>query len=443
MAPELYPHSFRENALALSALAHYRGSDWANEQGRRMLKTIRGLLQPDGWWRFEKLDYHKRLSAMAGRDVIYGAHYRERPLCLNDPTTATGGRFVDGLMQYYRLTGEPAAIELADQLARFHLAHSTHPDGRVNHELGPYHTHSYLGTLMGLLLFGLATNQKQYVDAVAATYHVSVRGGIVKESGFASHDFQQDCASEVASVSDAANIALWVAMNGYPEYFDDVERLVRSRLIPSQIVRTPPLRPVEDAAAEYRDGTQTGSASVESVLASDYTNLEAQMIGGFGCGIEHPNSASYVYTDVTSAVLHNLVDVYANIVTRTDEAVKVNLHFDYEDDAVWIASRRSDSAAVTIKAKTARNLLVRIPGWAPQKAIGLTVNGKAIEPRMIGHYAFVPRNLLPGDVVLSHALPERTTYETTMGHNFVYSWRGDEIVGVTPNIEQFPYYPSA
>ena len=43
-------HSLREGLLALNALARYRGSEWAVEQGHRMLESVGRLSDDDGNW---------------------------------------------------------------------------------------------------------------------------------------------------------------------------------------------------------------------------------------------------------------------------------------------------------------------------------------------------------------------------------------------------------
>ena len=45
---------------------------------------------------------------------------------------------------------------------------------------------------------------------------------------------------------NAAQLALWLARAGYPEHWDTGERIVRARLLPSQITHDPGLRPAVD-----------------------------------------------------------------------------------------------------------------------------------------------------------------------------------------------------
>ena len=102
------------------------------------------------------------------------------------------------------------------------------------------HTHSYCGTLRGLLLHGLATDDKKYVDAVASTYRNGLWGKAISHSGWTPHDQgkprfhgpEGDPVGEHASCGDVAQIALWLALRaGQTDLLDDVERMIRARLL--------------------------------------------------------------------------------------------------------------------------------------------------------------------------------------------------------------------
>jgi len=107
------------------------------------------------------------------------------------------------------------------------------------------HDHSYLGTLRGLLLYGLLTDEREYIDTVAATYRKALPECVITESGWAPHDLTRilfsndegDPVGDPASAGDVMQIALWLALRrGQRELLDDVERIVRARLMPAQIV---------------------------------------------------------------------------------------------------------------------------------------------------------------------------------------------------------------
>ena len=63
-----------------------------------------------------------------------------------------------------------------------------------------------------------------------------------------------DNRGETASPGDAAQLALWLATrHGFTEYLDDVERIVRARILPSQVTETPPLHVATPGARKDAD----------------------------------------------------------------------------------------------------------------------------------------------------------------------------------------------
>jgi hypothetical protein len=415
--PQFELHSLRESLLALNALVRYRNCRWAAQQGHRMLESVERILNADCTWDLDKIDYWQH----AGRELPWW-HY--------DPTQSNG-RMIEALVWFYEATGDPLALELADRLARYHLAHTTLPDGRLPEASTPGHTHSYLGTLRGLLLFGLLTRQHEYVDAVAATYRVTVPQ-LVKESGFAAHDLGKDAGGETTSPGDAAQLALWLALDaGYAEYLDDVERIVRARLLPSQILESPALTPVVDDCMR------------------GFIDLDDLIIGGLGGCHSMPHAGKKNVTDVTAAGLHSLIDIYSHISLHSEantaqmRSIHVYLHFDYRDEYIEMSTERTQEARLTIVPQIRANILVRIPGWTHANSVRLTVDGRPLEPSIVGRFLLVSADNLPGKIVVTYALPERKTEERTDGVDYHFTWRGDEVVGVWPNDSFFPFYHTA
>jgi hypothetical protein len=271
------------------------------------------------------------------------------------------------------------------------------------------------------LLFGLLTRQQVYVERVAAAYKKAVPC-IVKESGWSAHDlglvrFRDRLGNpvpETATAGDAAQLALWLALDaGYSELLDDVQRLVLSRLLTSQIT-----------AAD----------------ATDALPLTERELGAYGGVHALPHGGKASTIDVTAAVLHTLTNIYRHIAVRSDDGLRVNFAFDYEDDNVWVQTERGDEAVVTIRPKVRDNVLVRVPRWAPAASVRVDVNGQPCTTR-IGDYALIPQSATPGMIRLRYALPVRHTMEqTATGGEYYFTWRGDEIVGVSPNDGERPFY---
>lgn len=408
--PDFYLHSLREYILAVNSLVRYRKLPWAAELGHRMLETIQRASTPDGHWKLTEFDTY--VNFVADKSQPWSPH-------------GTSDRLIEALVWFYQTTGDSLAIELADRFAQYHLTNSTHPDGALNVaslEGSPSgHTHSYLGGQRGLFLYGELTHQHVYIDAVLATYRVTVKR-IVRESGYACHDLEQVPGKvtnipEIASAGDAAQLAMWLALRrGYSEFLDDAERWIRARIVPGQLT-----------AKQATDANGV---------------VDNRMAGGWGC-YRAPQGCQQSYPDVTAAVLHTLCDVYQHIAVRDDHSLTVNFHFDYEDNHVRISTQRADEATLTVAPKQPCNVSIRIPRWTPRDSVKITVGNKPISVTMIGDFAFVPRTELSEqpEIVVRYGLPIHSTVDAINGVEYRYQWRGDSIIGVSPNTNLRPFYP--
>lgn len=422
VAPTFELHSLRENLMALWALVEFRGNQWAVEQGHRMLEAITRMSTPDGGWNIDQSDRFNRLGKPGSAE-----RYRK-------PNVSSSGRLIEALVWYYETTRDPLAFELAERLASIHLEHSTNPDGSLNTSLSPGHTHSYLGTLRGLVLFGLMTNQPTYIDRVAATYRVMFPQ-MVKESGWCSHDILQEGRAEVTSLGDFAQIAMWLAEKaGHVDLLDDVERIVRARIMPSQITELPE---TELPTVLDRDRETSRLWGDE-----EYVNVGERIMGAYGGMQLEPHAGIRSTTDITAAVVHSHVDFYHNIVVPTDAGLMVHLHFDNDDERFRIRSERAEEAKLSVETKVDDSVFIRVPGWTPMNTVRLTVNGAKARVHMVGRYAYVAAQGGPSTIEMRYALPTKRTVETTEGIDFTLDWRGDEVVGICPNTDFFPFYPT-
>ncbi|HCN08970.1 MAG TPA: hypothetical protein DIT01_13655 [Lentisphaeria bacterium] len=423
--PRFELHSLREGLLTLTARIRNRHDDWAADAARRMLQTVKRIVKDDGTIDPRRLDYFQYMG-------------EDRPLHRTHTTldgsdyTAVTGRFIEALVWHYELTGEALALELAQLFFDYHLEHTVNADGSPRAEIfspdNQGHTHSYLGTLRGLLRHGLLTGRRDCVDTVYETYRDAVSNHLIKPSGWVAHDLgttlfhdnHGNPLAECTSACDVVQLALWLALeDGRVELLDDVERYLRARVLPAQI--------------------QESDAIDNPGMA-----VPAQHIGGWGC-CEYPYSTKKpCMPDYPGAILHSLTDVYANICTRSATGLHVNLHADYVGEGVTIHSERDETGRLTITLDTADNLFIRIPGWAPPASVRITVDGDDTPVERVGPVAQISGDTLspPGTVMMTYALPERRSSETTpVGDVYELLWRGDEIAGINPNEGPRLFYP--
>jgi hypothetical protein len=405
------PHNLRETLLTYAALVRVRRDDRAAQQGRKLIATIQELLEPDG-----QLDYEK-LAARVGKPLTKDPLMVQRsPAGEWFNATATTGRALEAIVDFHQVTSDAGALALADRLAEIHLRNVIDPSGAVRAELlDPAHvghTHSYCGTLRGLWRHG----GQGVRDAVAQTYRHGLSTSVLSHSGWNAHDQgkirfsnkEGEPIGEHASCGDVAQIAFWLARDArLPEFLDDVERLVRARLLPAQVT---------DPANPRRDGAW-------GVYSHPF---------GFGAIL-----------DVFAAVLHTLTNIHQAIVTtHAGQPASVDLHFDADTPALTVRAERGVAAALRVTVKLPLDLRMRVPAWAPRSSVRLSANGEPLPLRWDGPYLQIAKaDVTAGaSVVLQHDLPEHQTVEELPGSHrqFRLSWRGDTVTGCEPKA---PIYP--
>jgi hypothetical protein len=409
-------HNIRESLLAYTALVKYRKSDWARGQGRKLIAAIGGLLKADG-----QLDYARLVALMGGKPL------NDDPLMVPSApegqwfdSTATTGRAMEGMVWFSEATGDGDAMQLAGRLAEIHLRNIIDPVGRVRAELldpgHVGHNHSYCGTLRGLLLYGLASGERRYVDAVAKTYRNGLWGTTISRSGWSPHDLGKarfpnedgDPLGEHGSCSDVVQLALWLGLrDGQTDLLDDTERLIRARLLPAQM-KDPDNRRNDGAWGVY----------------------------------SHPYGRGNIL-DVFAAVLHCLSDVSKNVVTAAaDGTVSVNLHFSCDTPELSVQSKRGDFAKLVIIPKRSVPLRVRVPAWTARESVRIRVEDKTLPLHWDESYLVLDAaQMVAGrPITLQHDLPWTESVEEmpVSKKKFRLAWRGDEVTACDPCV---PIYP--
>ena len=407
-------HSLREGLLTLNGLIKMRHDGWALDKSLKMVDKLESILNDDGTFNIKGCDYHN-IMPIEKRDGFFDA-------------ITTSGRFVEALVYHYELTRNPASFRMAQKLVLFYAHNALHSDGTLNRSLNSTHMHSYMGTIRGMLQFARLTKDRLLIKKIAKTYEVAIRSYLVDESGLCCHGIDEDRLGDPASAADSAQIAYWLACEGFTEYFDDVERIVRARLIPSQITQSPKLSPKN-----------------EPDCADAVFNLDARVIGGYGGMLLHPHAGKNNYTDITASVLHSLAYFYMHSLRTEQEnlaKVDVLLHFDGENELIKVENRRSEYAEMVISFKKDALCKIRVPGFAAPNGISLLDENGGQKP-LEAEDGFVAVNGSQDQTVtLRYDLPGRETSKMSAGVNYTFRWKGDEIVGISPNHVFYPLYNS-
>ncbi len=402
--------------MALACLVRFRGSEWAAEQANRAARALNSYIRDDGSW--DTADMQKR--AHAGGIAI---DKPPEPYGGTDGVALVGthGRMIEALLEVFSASGDLDAFRLADRLARFHFDISTRPDGSVP-EARYIHTHSLFGTYRGLLRFGELTGRHEYVERVATTYAASVRTA-VRRSGFVSHDWGRDGRGETTSPGDAAQLALRLARHGHEEFLDDAERLVRCRVLPSQVTAPLGLEPVEDSG-------------------DDCALLDERTVGAYGGMHGHPHGVKKPTTDITAADLHTLCEIYEGVVRENADGVWVDFAFERESPAAAVRVTHSEREEITVIPSNRCPLFVRVPPRVDRTSVRATVDNTERSPGWTAGHAALGIVPAGSAVRVNYPTPAQTEHETVEGVDYAIRWQGHDIIGIHPNTATRPFYPS-
>jgi hypothetical protein len=175
----------------------------------------------------------------------------------------------------------------------------------------------------------------------------------------------------------------------------------------------------------------------------EHKDLGSRILGGYGGCYNHAHGGKQAVTDVTSADVHTLIDIYKHVAVADGETIEVLFHFDYEDSRIRSVCRREKQAELNVALKTDTALAIRVPGWTPRSSVRIRLGSEAHQPVFAGPFVWTGKMPAGSCVTVQYALPDKQTTEKGLGKDFEIFWRGDDVAGVRPNTSFYPFYADA
>ncbi len=392
-------HNVREGFHALYALSRFRHSDSAQHIAESSINQILQLWTPTAGWNRQRLE-------------------RELGLRVIDSTFIVGlARALGPLVKFYRTTHYAPALQLALLLKEkltneFFLA-----DGSYNRESFGTHTHSTTCVMSSLAQLAELLHDAPLIERVRAFYDNGLwqirdaLGWVVEMSG----DDADPDKGECNNTGDIVETALILGRWGYPHYYADAERIVRSHLLPAQ------LRDIDFIVDPPNPHNEDGKRAVAQ-----------RHLGAFGFPAPYghePIDANHVSfnMDIVGGAVASLCEVYREV-TRFDAAGHwVNLLFDHETDAIQVESPYTHPA-LRIRVKKPAPLFVRIPPWLQPAELEL---GEIISPWQISNgYLCILQPPINRWLAIPFPLKEETITLSHRTRQIRARLRGDEVVAM-------------
>jgi hypothetical protein len=397
------PHNVREGFHALYALTKYRDSLPARQLAEASIAAILNYWTPEHEWDRQRLESE------------HGIHVLEiGPLS----TFITGlARAIGPLVKYYRAAAYGPALELALMLKEKAISEYFTADGSYDSaRFGP-HTHSTTCTLSSLAQLAELTHDAHLMQRVKTFYDNglwAIRDALGWVIEMSSLEANPDL-GEVNNTGDLVETALILGRWGYPEYYEDTERMVRSHLLPSQLRDVSFIQEPENPSGD--DGLR---------------HVADRHLGAFGFPAPYghaPIGAPRLRfnMDIVGGAIGSLCEVYRSLSHHDSAGHWVHLLFDHETPTIQVESPYTHRA-LRIRVKRPDPLFVRIPSWVDGHAI--TVPESDETPRVSNGYLFLARPPVNRPLTISFPLPMR---EITLNHRtraIRARLRGDEVIAM-------------
>ena len=361
---------------------------------------------------------------------------------LYEPNHWLTGFIVKSLMTWVRQTGSKAALEQAARLVKscFDEAPLFTPDNTFRHG---GHMHGNLRTLVGAADYALYVKDPVLFSRVDALYrYVRSEGtsfGFLPEVIGRKGDV---VSCETCALMDFMGLAVTLANNGHPEYWGDVERMVRNQMVESQVTDVSWLKTGSKPDTDQFTWRDVGTRMVGGYAGwTSPTHILAAREGLHWGGPELRGKTRATQNCCGGSGTHGFFIVWKNASRFDNGTLSVHLHIDKLLPQAEIRSYQPYKGLVTIDLKRPAKVRVRIPDFVDAKDMKVKANQVEMKARVWGNYLELDERPAGERLEVTYPVIVREE-EITIGnpgfrqYRYRVTWKGDTVVRMTPVGEQ-------
>ncbi len=365
-------------------------------------------------------------------------------------------RLIQGLEQYYKVTGYEPARSLAAKLVRYAMgpAESYDSQGRflfdpsdkegmskrfpgIENEKFGGHTHSRTLGLLCILEHATAVKDQDAMGFVKSGYEwVKTQGsslvGFFPEHIIPGFPFP---VCEGCSVGDMVALGVKMSVAGVDDYWDDVDRWVRNMFAEQQLTQ-----------GDWLDRMAASMLKKPVAFNESDKRVTESNIGGFGGSTTGNEWGDIIEHCCTGNCVRALYYVWEHMLEAKGEELRLNLLLNLGLSWADVYSYIPFEGRVDLTMKKSfESVLVRAPEWvkAGSQLVVCKVNGVPRNGRWQGRYVSIGRGV-PGDkMVVNFPIEERTVKETIGGLPYTLIIKGNTVVSIDPPGRNGPLYQRA
>ncbi|MBI2843812.1 MAG: hypothetical protein HYX78_10470 [Armatimonadetes bacterium] len=401
--------------------------------------------------------------------------------------------------KWYELTGDKSSLDFAVALANRLLNSedengddgSFRPDGsfggKKQESSGSWHMHGHTHCLPGLMHLGgqlIESGHREaglrFISQVDRTFQwlydatrnpdAGSMTGWLGEWLIAATGWDRKADCEGCTVGDVVQAAaalgaasrLDPSLADFVDYYDRAEQIFRAQLVEQRFRITPRYLAVVRECITKRVDKDMPEATSEAWAAevegrySEAVKTAERMVGQQlgACGF--PDWVNDLPSDLDpelpgvhmqgccqDATIRGAHGIWEEIVTGDADETRVNLALNRDSPLVRVVSCLPHRGEINIITKSARKVLVRVPGWAPKEEVSAYVERKPVSVRWDGTYVVFDRVKKGQQLTVTYPLRIAEVKETVGsldGTEYTEKWRGNTIVDITPPGKWVPMF---
>jgi hypothetical protein len=433
---EYYYHIWGATKILMAMAEDYRrtGSLQSKETGRKiMLRLKRLAIYPTPCTCY----FAAGMGAVKpdGTPVPNGWNWQPAPL-------------VEPLVNYYLATGDKESLAFAKAYAEGIMT-GAQPDGvrfKENGDFGKGHGHATMHALWGIAHLGLVTGESRYVEFVKRAWDFYLTMGTGTGWFPAVKDWLSD---ETCCLSDMMSNAALIALTGYPEYFDYVERYMRNIISNRQFIMTPAFE------ANYRKiNANHSEEEINNGLAS-LRDLQGAVCSFSGLNQWENDLLGATYYELAGCCapegMRAIYTTWTNVIEPLEKShlgpAGIYVNMCLSRDSKWgrVVSFFPEVGRMTVKAAVKETFFLRPPQWAPRDSVHAFVGNKPVSVIWSGSYVRFSK-VNPGDeLTITYPLISFThqvdgIWKEKPDVRVTYQWLGNMVVSVDPPPDKTPLF---
>ena len=407
-------HNVRETIESLTLLLELRHDGRAYEEMEKIYRGIADIVSDDG------RRYDPEIAKANGvLEKFTGS--------IGAPQPMTAGRLTGPLTQWYKLTGDRRALEIAGRFALGTL--DCFADDGEMYESAGTHIHSITSALSGAAEYAVLTDDTEMLAKMVRLFEnpkglpvIMTDFGWIKEQIRIPGQVQ----GEVNQIGDMVTFCLYLG-DYYkdPKWFSRAETFMRSGVLPSQVLRHDFINPTPNPESDHR------------------RDIPARILGGYGFPMPAShleNEGSPINTlDITQGANQAICRFMEKIVTVYCGMISVNLLFSTDTSDAKVISALPLKGEITVIPKKRGKLRIRIPENVDPA--GICVDLDCTKASFTVEDGWIVLETQSYDVVnVTFALPRVTYHSNYIGTDYTVTKVGEQTISVTPIDGIYPLY---